>query len=1094
MIDDDGDSIYGREGSGSEEENDDEGKEEGEEKGEEDNERDDTRSVRSDTLSIQSAAEKAKKKEKHASRPPPGKREDEITQKVRVCVSSMSARVCNPSDAIINLDHVRFGTLLDKSAVDPSKDMWYNMASRGDEADDGATVVILKRAEADLRVFSSHFSGYGQSSCETVADQIKDVIDSGSGLGNLSISVHVPMNTLNNETYDAGMEDEDTGGHKRVPYFVVNEDKVFKSGRNSWSPTEPRKCALNTQIRITHWQNDCDWSHTFRYVNGQPAIEIRDGSEHETVIFAHALVKPQAVQAHSDLLDFTQYCEYELKCARPDTYTPAKTEILLVAGGGIHAETDAFKNAALIMHAGCKIRFEPTEVRSGTWFTYKVTPSKQCWTLSESDAEAKRAITIAATELEGELLNLAARNDLECQYRTACKRLHVSTADIEEGKPAPGDWPDEKNVLYLLSERMRSCSLLQRGGRHTTPLDQIKHWVTELDFHKSFEDCFDIGYSNGVQQMRAPWAFIAPSADQRVLIHMCCPLPASPSTDDEKAELEKLALGPFLDVFVRLDVSHRELDKAACILTGSCQYMPNANIRPQLGCYNPSDGKFTGGVGKDALGGHIGAVVPPVYFCKSWPMGVFSYTIKPDQNNPMFQGLEKQLGHWISDKSSDEKDGSGVRTWTDFAKGMWTGSIPAPFPVILKHVAKVDITPRSNAVYICAQQFGKIRVDSGWRRRVEASPYPRVPNLPENKLLIDAGVETFEPNDNFVNASMNMTNEIRGKHLRYWTNRAILIMNDPAAAHPKTQQHDVATAQFWDVVSAVPEQANEEDAMEDLADATASLLVPCEERAISRIAVVVSDTEARTRFQEPGGHKGARCFCLKRKVAEACSFTLSEFTVALLHSFPALHSHFSGQSGRTGKMAKAVQKTLNLPVTGQGARVNGMRGAIFGWKLKQEAEPGSTDREHTYDPDAKQRQEQESSVNTEGRDNTQPRSPNVHPTPGYRSTVSATGDFNVLKRQKVTPPAVAPAQKSVPKSKKKSKKTVRCVDCGVKVTKADADFEGVWDTEHEDWTCDECKDDEDDEEDNESDDDEDDESDDDDDDDDDEQHLLVERK
>ena len=129
MIDDDGDSIYG-----SEEKNDDEGEEKGEEKGEEDNERDDTRSVRSDTLSIQSAAEKAKKKEKHASRPPPGKREDKITQKVRVCVSSMSARVCNPSSAIINLDWVRFGTLLDKSAVDPSKDMcgttWQVAATR----------------------------------------------------------------------------------------------------------------------------------------------------------------------------------------------------------------------------------------------------------------------------------------------------------------------------------------------------------------------------------------------------------------------------------------------------------------------------------------------------------------------------------------------------------------------------------------------------------------------------------------------------------------------------------------------------------------------------------------------------------------------------------------------------------------------------------------------------------------------------------------------------------------------------------------------------------------------------------------------------
>ena len=135
------------------------------------------------------------------------------------------------------------------------------------------------------------------------------------------------------------------------------------------------------------------------------------------------------------------------------------------------------------------------------------------------------------------------------------------------------------------------------------------------------------------------------------------------------------------------------------------------------------------------------------------------------------------------------------------------------------------------------------------------------------------------------------------------------------------------------------------------------------------------------------------------------------------------------------------------------------------------------------DPDAQQRQEQESSVNTEGRDNTQPRPPNVQPTPGFFVTVPATGDFGVRKRQKVTPPAVAPAQKFAQKSKKKSKKTVRCVDsCGVKVTEADADSEGVWDTEHEDWTCDDCKDDSDDEEDNESDDDEDDESDDDEDD------------
>ena len=150
------------------------------------------------------------------------------------------------------------------------------------------------------------------------------------------------------------------------------------------------------------------------------------------------------------------------------------------------------------------------------------------------------------------------------------------------------------------------------------------------------------------------------------------------------------------------------------------------------------------------------------------------------------------------------------------------------------------------------------------------------------------------------------------------TDRVIEIIKDPKAAHPPTPEHIEATKKWWEVVrvtNAVPEQVNEEDVMEDLADATDSLLVPSEERASSRIAVVVSATEARIRFQEPGGQNGARCFCPNKKVSEACSFTLPAFTFALLQTNPALHLHFSGQSGRTGKMAKAVQKTLNLTVT-----------------------------------------------------------------------------------------------------------------------------------------------------------------------------------
>ena len=178
---------------------------------------------------------------------------------------------------------------------------------------------------------------------------------------------------------------------------------------------------------------------------------------------------------------------------------------------------------------------------------------------------------------------------------------------------------------------------------------------------------------------------------------------------------------------------------------------------------------------------------------------MLSAFVEPDKNNHGIQGLEKSIGHWITDASATKRDSADLKQWGDMPKKIWAGGAPSAFPVTTKYKDKALVIPRSNACYVSSQRYN-IGDDVGIWCRLEPSPYPRVARIKENQCLIDAGVESFEMDPNFIKAADNMSREERGKHMRYLADRAIAIRKNPKDAHQPTEKH----AEAKELLAATP--------------------------------------------------------------------------------------------------------------------------------------------------------------------------------------------------------------------------------------------------------------------------------------------------
>jgi hypothetical protein len=610
--------------------------------------------------------------------------------------------------------------------------------------------------------------------------------------------------------------------------------------------------------------------------------------------------------------------------------------------------------AALLTHLGPKIKYD-----ASSWFTWT---GNDGWVKGDGDPpdEVRTALRAAASNLKAKLKGLAHDGGVDFVYNRAIGRfrwrraLHPPPAPSASGHDT-GDEQGRRGSETPKSLALNCEFMPQLRVRESSFLSRLKPWVAEPGFAKSFETCHDIAFKNGVQEMTAPFRFRPETPDDRITNRFDCDLPTPPSTEEKCVALQEFALKPFKDVFIDHNVALRECDKVACLLTGTCAVLPEANIRPQIGPYNDGgkyEGQFAAGVGKDCIGNHMEAVFGE-NICTSWGTAMLSTHVEPDQNNHGFKGLEKHLGHWITDASATKRgDSDSLRKWGDLPKKLWAGGAPSRFPVTLKYKDPQLVLPRSNACYVSSQQY-YVGNDTGIHRRIECSPYPRVANIDANLYLIgEKGVPCFEVNPDFVNTASNMTPEERGKHMRYMVDRAIAILKDPkAGAYPATHLHHAAKRQFLDVSvnppkKGEPDKEMEEEMFAQLTELIGEVLIPCEPRGLDEHNEAIDLVAKRQKFQ----FQNPRCFHGKKAAKDACSFRVGQIASAM-KGLPAFGFYLKNPT-QLSKLTKAVQCALHLEETPI-VRANGFhRDAIFGWCLKANDESKEADAKATAPEEA----------------------------------------------------------------------------------------------------------------------------------------------
>ena len=886
----------------------------------------------------------------------PPKRCGEMPLLVSPVLSKQSAVCANPASLDANMEHFRNCMLLESICVEPKEEeelcearatrcsepveeKWYTVARprtqrRAEEVEyDGLALCVLHRLSHLLDKLPDK-----ESTVTAAKDCIDEVLKSNfqhlpEPWRGLTIELHVPMQKLLDET-----DDRDGLMTVHSTTFYVNEQLILKQGRNSWRRTDDTYRLLHTRMKI---ELDNKQVLKFLYSNGKPNMSIsQPGDRH--IYFKSGEVP---IQEFNELLDFSQYTEREIAEASPDNYVPMKT-LQLIALAEKKSEDWEERIVAILKHVGQKIRYD-----EGKWWCFV---PMEGWLRDDDDINVKNAVKAAATDLKVNLSCLTSLTNYQDWWKLALRRFDTCIAG-----PKPlleVDWEDSERDLQDHMKKAKHCNIVPLSERgFSSFLSNLRPWVTEPGFAQSFERCKDIAFNNCVQQMVPPFACRTETPADRVTNRFDCDLPPS-------GDAQKVALKPFLDTFLELDVALREADKLACLLTGTCATMPEANIRVQVGPYNALAAMYAGRVGKDAIGNHMKSLFGRS-LSTDWGMAMLSATIEPDKNNPGFEGLEYHLAHWMTDGSARKRDSSeDLRKWGDIPKKIWAGGAPSHVQVMLKHKNKKSILPRSNAAYLSAQRFN-IGNDCATWDRIECSPYPRVGNTPENQPLIETGTPSFVIDPNFVNEATNMDRNTRGIHMRYLVDRAVAILVNPKAAHPVTDKHLAAKDKLREVAGGVGagEKMSAEDAGEELADLIQDYLLPCPPKGMDSYVDSVDVVSQQRKFQI----QTPRCFCLPKKpAANACSFQVSAFADIIKAKSPSVYAHFVPCGLRNKaipnytKLISGIQLYLGLEVTGRLVRAHNVgRNTLFGYTICQEKETEcaiSPSKRDSVDPSAVQ--------------------------------------------------------------------------------------------------------------------------------------------
>lgn len=901
-----------------------------------------------------------------ASERPPSPRPGEMPSPVTPVLTKVAPKCADPGSPLANMEHFRNGMMIDVDPLNEERTLkFYDLVtpewSTRKVPDDGLARSLFARCNSLLK-----YTDWEAELVVQAQQQIERALRDDVWKG-VRIAVHVPMQQLLPETDDraiGGVEGDTPVG------FALNEEMILKRGRNSWRGASANQRLLGTRVMIGLDQGrDARNSlgnlmhgfvtapHittgpvlTFRYDKGTPVMELGDGSGFNERVSQKFRVKDH--QRFADAVDFATYNERELAACWPADYVPMKSLQLVAAACDTQGpRRDEARAAAILTHVGNKIRND-----EGSWWTW----NSSGWTCNDGDDDARTKVKAAGTDLEEAVREIAGRPDAEVILYRAIEQF-----DLPVG---------EGNMQENPGGRMKSCRFVPTSDRGICSLlTTIQPWVKQKGFAKSFENCKDVAFLNGVQQMRPPFAFHPATPADHVLVSFSCDLPPAAASAEELARRQEIALAHFLDLFGDREVALREFDKAACLLTGTCAVLPEANFRPMLGPYDEESGRYATRCGKNTLLTLLKTLLGDA-IDDSYPAAFLSMVMEPGRNYSFMKGIESKLGHWIDEGEAQQHgatDTNAIRPWGSLPKKIWAGGGATDFAYRVEYKQSTPHELRTNALMLSANKFNIGPAPDLWSK-LEPTPFPRVANILENAKLIASGVPSFELDPSKIGGIKNMAPDTRSVVLRQMVDRATAIVNYPKAAHPPTPAHAAAKEKLKEIAGGAGNAPvmSKEDAFADLSELAVQRLTPC----TPRVQLEPDLTARRKQFQL----RAPRCFCGKKAAAEACSFTVQAFAELLKDEAPAVYAYYIPRPGRFVKLTSDLQSVLGLEATGACARANKCdRNTFFGWTLGEKND--ATDEPPCASSSAAPPSEPEELDDDDGR------------TPGYCHTVEATG-------------------------------------------------------------------------------------------------------
>ena len=878
---------------------------------------------------------------RNSSAPPPLLNDNQSPRGLEVVMTPLSHIAAPPNADTVNMDHMRSGTMLDKDQMGNEK--WYSMNNDKDSDEyDGSPDVVCRYLHKMLD--GMYTRSLDDPELHNFFLKVNDCVMRGS-FADIRIDVHIPILSLQPGVDDRSLGPEVEGDgadqltkedmlklESKRPFFVCN--RKLKTSRSTWDPTDTCDRLINTKFKFS-----CRTS-----LGCNSTVQLSFSKDGEPCIHCYKQDGPPKVhivkdrQAFLNVVDFTQLNETELSRARPPKFVPARVKLLALSKTGSVSglfTNDELTVTLLLIEVGSRIRFDKK---------YYVFEDGRWKPPQANNSSTLKSLKAAYAQLKHERKELQERSDFQTIFMSAVV-MFAPGRGLDFSLSGPGAAADEETKKRARKrEKDEGCDGLVKLPEKATEkgdfLCKILPWIEEDGFARSFERNKMIGFNNGYQQMSPPYAFLKPSPEHRVMVHMDCDLPVGANVEEMMEKGQRLLLDCLLPIFLDPNVALREMSKLAALFSGGCSTLWEANFRPVLGPYNESSGRYASRCGKNTFmrilqqlfnkcDQNIATSLNRSFLTTQFKMGV---------NYSELQGIETKLAHLIDE--GDKREGGESQTrvgWSPDLKKIWTGGAATPFGYSLKYENHEYHELRTNALYVLANNIyiGKVDVWS----KLEVTPIPHVADISENQWFKDNNVLTFPVDSKLADFTMPQT--MRESCLFYLIKHCIEIKQDPSKAYPVTHLHLLARDKLREVADGDANTMTtlaEKDANFQVQDILHEILVPCLPKMD---AVDLHKKQVQFQESEP---KGDRCFCGK-KAAEACSFiprqvyekmqSMGEIQLCGVFVDPK-------RPNRLTKLTTAIQTALGLDPTGIGRKVNGNNNhSIFGWKLKSESVDGA---------------------------------------------------------------------------------------------------------------------------------------------------------